>query len=287
MPRVHLTPGGAIALDTGTRVALLPGGAILIEAAAAGGSLTPSGIASAEAFGTPLLSGAIAPSAIGSSETHGSATVGGTNTLAPAGIASAETHGTALLSGALAPAGIASAEAHGTPTVTAAQATISPSGIVTAEAFGSTTVSAVGASIRMRILDAVLAALRSMTGFTPADVLDHRPTALPRRTGTPFVRVEFGAEQISTLPADRAERELELRIQVIGRGDDPHRVCEATVNAVHAKMLADIRWGALAVNTEETSIEWSIDDADQDACAAELTYRVTYRTTVASHITTA
>lgn len=81
-------------------------------------TVSPSGIASAEAFGTAALSAVI--------------------TVSPTGIASGEAFGTALVNdGAVRPAGIASAQAFGTATITPGPVTLSPTGIGSAENFGT------------------------------------------------------------------------------------------------------------------------------------------------------
>jgi hypothetical protein len=84
--------------------------------------LSPSGIASAEAFGTPdVLPGAVI--------------------LSPGGIASAEAFGTPVVTvaatTAIMPDGIASAEAFGTPAIVTGAVSVTPTGIVSGEAFGT------------------------------------------------------------------------------------------------------------------------------------------------------
>lgn len=108
-------------------------------------SVAPTGIASAEAFGSASVSfnATIQPTGIASAEAFGSATATWTTEVAPAGIASTEAFGTTTVSptfeGVVAPVGIASAEAFGTASVTW-NATIEPAGIASAEAFGAASV---------------------------------------------------------------------------------------------------------------------------------------------------
>lgn len=134
----------------------------------AGGStidLQPTGISSAEAFGTPTLTWTtnLAPTGIASGEAFGTASIKkdtpitvtgiatgeafGTPTvtrvtpISPAGIASGEAFGTASISKTtpITPAGIATGEAFGTPTLTV-PVNVQPAGIPTALAFGTATV---------------------------------------------------------------------------------------------------------------------------------------------------
>lgn len=118
------------------------------EGGAAAQNISPSGIATAEAFGTATITtGAVtvSPTAIASAEAFGTASIN--LTVAPSGIASAEAFGSPTLttSYTITGTGIASAEAFGTATITPGAVTVSPTGIVSAEAFGTATVS-IGAS---------------------------------------------------------------------------------------------------------------------------------------------
>lgn len=111
-------------------------------------TLSPSSIASAEAFGTATAVATLtaAPTGIASAEAFGTPAASTDLTASPEGIASDETFGTPASSGSLtaSPASITSAEAFGTPSASASL-TASPSGIASAEAFG--TPSASGASV--------------------------------------------------------------------------------------------------------------------------------------------
>lgn len=94
----------------------------------------PSGIASAEAFGTALIRLVVAPSAIGSAEAFGTAAL--RLVVAPTGIASAEAIGTARIVLRVAPAGLGTAEAFGVALI---RLVVAPAGIASGEAFGSPT----------------------------------------------------------------------------------------------------------------------------------------------------
>jgi hypothetical protein len=103
--------------------------------------LSPTSIASAEAFGDPLLSQEqlVLPASIDSEETFGTPSLFTGLTILPDGIVSEEAVGTPdVLAGAVAisPSGIASAEALGNPTLSPGAVTLSPGGIASDEAFG-------------------------------------------------------------------------------------------------------------------------------------------------------
>lgn len=101
-------------------------------------TIDPSGIASAEAFGTPHVAHAIDCSAIASAEAFGTTVIG--LVLDPAGVASAEAFGDPALSHELGISGIASLEAFGTTVMDQA---IYPAGVASEEAFGATEVAEV------------------------------------------------------------------------------------------------------------------------------------------------
>lgn len=104
-------------------------------------TISPSGIASAEAFGTPRLDQRIAASGIGPAEALGAPRVD--LHIAATGIASAEAVGTARLDQHVTVSGIGSAENLGTPSVShVGTQTVSPAAIASGEAIGSARVEA-------------------------------------------------------------------------------------------------------------------------------------------------
>jgi hypothetical protein len=110
--------------------------------------ISPTGIASAEAFGTfSVAPGAVSvtPTGIASGEAFGTPTITtGAVAVAPNGIVSGEAFGSfSIATGAVSvsPTGIPSAEAFGSFSITTGAVTVSPTGIPSAEAFGSFTVS--------------------------------------------------------------------------------------------------------------------------------------------------
>ena len=84
-------------------------------------TVTATGIASAEAFGSPSVGAFVIPTGIASGEAFGTAVVtGGSATVVPTGIASGEAFGTATVSVdvvPIQPSGIASGETFGTPII--------------------------------------------------------------------------------------------------------------------------------------------------------------------------
>lgn len=126
--------------------------AMEILPAAGGGdqTVTATGIASAEAFGTPSVKLNVSPTSIASAEAFGTPSV--KLNVTTTGIPSAEAFGTPSLKLNVTTTGIASSEAFGTPTVqnAAGVQTITVVGISSAEAFGNTIVVNQGAAIESR-----------------------------------------------------------------------------------------------------------------------------------------
>lgn len=105
-------------------------------------SITPNGIASAEAFGTAVLSSlyTITANAIATAEAFGTAVLStGAVSVLPSGIATTEAIGAAVLSNgfAILPLSIESLEALGNPVLTVGNVTILPAGIASSETIGA------------------------------------------------------------------------------------------------------------------------------------------------------
>lgn len=99
--------------------------------------VSPSGIGSAESFGTATITpgtATISPSGIASAQAFGTASI--SFLVTASGIGSGEAFGTAVVGVVMHPSGIGSGESFGIPFMIFSQ-TVSPSGIATSETFGS------------------------------------------------------------------------------------------------------------------------------------------------------
>ena len=132
---ISATWATAPAITSGARALLIA----TYKIAAAGGTISPTGIASAEAIGAPGVSATVAPTGVASAQAMGAPSIAAT--LAPTGIATGEALGTPSVAGGISPTGIASAQALGAPSVAAGIAT---TGIASGEAFGVPVVAAAG-----------------------------------------------------------------------------------------------------------------------------------------------
>lgn len=112
------------------------------QVAPGGVAVSPTGIASSEAFGTAELDRSFSVAAIASSEHFGTASL--TLYVTPTAIASAEHFGATTLGVSVNATGIASAESFGSTTVTAGTSALAPTAIASGEQFGSVQVSTHG-----------------------------------------------------------------------------------------------------------------------------------------------
>ncbi|MCB0190624.1 MAG: hypothetical protein KDJ65_01625 [Anaerolineae bacterium] len=109
-------------------------------------AITPSGVASGEAFGSPTISTgpvSISPTGVASAEAIGDAVLTSLVSISPAGIDSGEAFGSNTLTPGgvfVLPTGVTSEEAIGDAVVTVGGVSVSPAGIVSGEAFGATTI---------------------------------------------------------------------------------------------------------------------------------------------------
>lgn len=161
---------------------LLPAGIASAEAigsptlSGASSAISPTGIASAEALGTPTVNPKISPTGIASAQAIGSPTLTtGAVTVSPTGIASAQAIGSAALAiaGSIIPTGIASAQAIGTPKL---NLKLTPTGVASAQAFGSPTVHA--GTVRILASSITSGAAVGTPGIT-------QPTVILTATGIP------------------------------------------------------------------------------------------------------
>lgn len=165
-------------------------------------TISPTGIASAQAFGTLVVTtGAVSvsPTALASAEAFGSPTILQPQTVVATGIASAEALGSpTVLAGAVTvlPTGIASAQAIGSPTVLPGAVSILPAAIATGEAFGSPTVVAGAVTVAPTAISSS-EAFGSPTLLPGAVIVS--PTAIDsgEAFGTPVVMATGGTQTLA------------------------------------------------------------------------------------------
>lgn len=129
-----LTATGTLSTEDGPPVSWVAPIQLVGNPTSGAQTITPNGLASAEAFGTAKIVMYLSLSGLASGEAFGTAKVN--RAVAPSAIPSAEAFGSSKLNFRLTPSGLASAEAFGTINM-AQDVVLSPSAIASAEAFGA------------------------------------------------------------------------------------------------------------------------------------------------------
>ena len=132
--------------------------------------------------------------------------------------------------------------------------------------------------------ETILAAIRTaLTGTTGVSTRIYRSRVEPLARGElPAIVVEpisDTAEQNTSLPT--LDWTLTVRISVIVRGDIPDQVADATVQDMHAKLMADLTLGGNAYDVQPVSVSFDLVEADQPSGVISCDYAVKYRTRVA------
>jgi hypothetical protein len=132
--------------------------------------------------------------------------------------------------------------------------------------------------------ETILAAVRTaLTGTTGVSTRIYRSRVEPLARGElPAIVVEpvsDNVEQNTSLPT--LDWTLTVRIAVIVRGDVPDQVADATVESLHAKVMADLTLGGNAYDVQPVSVSFDLVEADQPSGVISCDYAVRYRTRVA------
>ena len=132
--------------------------------------------------------------------------------------------------------------------------------------------------------ETILAAIRTaLIGTTGVSTRIYRSRVEPLARGElPAIVVEpvsDNAEQNTSLPT--LDWTLTVRIAVIVRGDVPDQVADATVQSLHAKVMADLTLGGNAYDVQPVSVSFDLVEADQPSGVISCDYAVRYRTRVA------
>ena len=133
--------------------------------------------------------------------------------------------------------------------------------------------------------ETILAAIRTaLTGTTGVSTRIYRSRVEPLARGElPAIVVEpvsDNAEQNTSLPT--LDWTLTVRIAVIVRGDVPDQVADATVQSLHAKVMADLTLAGNAYDVQPVSVSFDIVEADQPSGVISCDYAVKYRTRIAN-----
>ena len=190
--------------------------------------IAPSGIATTEALGTPSLTMKISPSGIASEQAVGEPAL--TLRLAPAGIAGGEAFGSAQFNFAISPPGIASEEAVGTPDASGKQ-TIVGVGIASAEALGTP-------ALTLRITPSGIASAAAFgsakftTRLAPSGIESAQAVGSPDLTGTLTVVIAMGIASAEALGEPQILRVWPVSIGIPDLNGTRRRLSWETVEEV-------------------------------------------------------
>ena len=129
--------------------------------------------------------------------------------------------------------------------------------------------------------ETILAAIRTaLTGTTGVSTRIYRSRVEPLARGeSPAIVVEpvsDTAEQNTSLPT--LDWSLTVRVAVIVRGDVPDQVADPIVESLHAKVMADLTLGGVAMDIRPVSVNFDLIEADQPAGVISCDYLIRYRT---------
>jgi len=129
----------------------------------------------------------------------------------------------------------------------------------------------------------ILAAIRSaLTGTTGVSTRIYRSRVEPMaRQESPAIVVEplkDKAEQNTSLPT--LDWSLLVRVAVVIRANVPDQAADPVVESLHAKLMADLTLGGLAMDIQPIQVEFQAIEADVPAGVVMCDYLVRYRTSV-------
>jgi hypothetical protein len=133
--------------------------------------------------------------------------------------------------------------------------------------------------------ETILAAMRTaLTGTAEVGTRIYRSRVEPlARNESPAIVIEpitDTAEQNTSLP--KLDWSLTVRVAVIVRGNVPDQLADPIVEDLHARLMADLTLGGVAMDVQPVSVNFEMVEADQPAGVISCDYLVRYRTALAS-----
>ena len=133
--------------------------------------------------------------------------------------------------------------------------------------------------------ESILAAIASaLAGTTGVSTRIYRSRVEPITRGeSPAIVVEPISDQANTdVSFCKTDWSLTVRVAVIVRGIIPDQQADATVESLHAKVMADQTVGGYAMSIEPRGVQFDMIEADQPAGVIACDYLIRYRTAVAN-----
>lgn len=131
--------------------------------------------------------------------------------------------------------------------------------------------------------ETILAAVRTaLTGTAGVGARIYRSRVEPlAREESPAIVVEpvqDQAQQNTSLPT--LDWSLTVRVAVIVRGIIPDQVADPIVEDMHARLMADLTLGGIAIDIQPQAVSFELVEADQPAGVISCDYLIRYRTSV-------
>ena len=133
--------------------------------------------------------------------------------------------------------------------------------------------------------ESILATIASsLAGTTGVSTRIYRSRVEPITRGeSPAIVVEPISDQANTdVSFCKTDWTMTVRIAVIVRGIIPDQQADATIESLHAKVMADQTIGGYAMSIEPRGVQFDMVEADQPAGVISCDYLIRYRTAVAN-----
>jgi hypothetical protein len=133
--------------------------------------------------------------------------------------------------------------------------------------------------------ETILAAVRTaLTGTTGVSTRIYRNRVEPlSRAESPAIVVEPVTDlcqQNTSLPT--LDWTLRIRVVVISRSTIADQAADPTIESLHAKLMADLTLGGLAIDVQPAQVSFDFVEADVPAAVISCEYDIRYRTSVSS-----
>jgi hypothetical protein len=133
--------------------------------------------------------------------------------------------------------------------------------------------------------EAILSAIATtLVGTTGVGTRIYRNRAEPlSRAESPALVIEPAtdlAQQNTSLPT--LDWTLRIRVVVISRATIADQAADPTIESLHAKLMADLTLGGLAIDVQPAQVTFEFVEADVPAAVIACEYDVRYRTSVSS-----
>jgi hypothetical protein len=135
------------------------------------------------------------------------------------------------------------------------------------------------ATKRESIMQALFTALTGTTGVSTRIYRSRvEPVARAESPALVLEPVSNTVEQNTCLPT--LDHTLTFRVVVIVRATVPDQTADPIIQSLHAKIVADLTLGGLAIDVQPGPTEFTLEQADTPVGVIYCTYRVLYRTSV-------